>query len=368
MSEENLENQEVKEDESDYLQLFKSIIEKHKVKGKKVALFTHSFPDPDAVSSMMGLQFLLKKKYKLESDLFFNGSLSHPQQKAIKTLLDPGLIDVEEKGVYESDHYCLKVLLDTCVDNAGVGPLDVEFDLVIDHHPPNGSTLCPMINLRAGSCAGTVYHLIKELKVSFDEDEDYDCRVATAIMVGVFNDTDGFVADDTTNYEHEAFAETFPFRVPSAWKQIVKFKMPKSWIVKKAAAAQNASFDDGGEGLAIYGMGFLSEDATDLLAITADEMLLMSSVEVAITFAVIDGNRIEGCIRTINPSVSIPEVCHSLGIAKGGGGWGKTWKGRYCYPLGGFSIDPDEDEDINNRTWELIQDRETRRVFRHMQK
>ena len=39
--------------------------------GKRAALFTHACPDPDAIGSMLGISWLLKKCYDIDSDLFY---------------------------------------------------------------------------------------------------------------------------------------------------------------------------------------------------------------------------------------------------------------------------------------------------------
>jgi hypothetical protein len=78
---------------------------------------------------------------------------------------------------------------------------------------------------------------------------------------------------------------------------------------------------------------------------------------------VVDGNRIEGSVRTKASSVSVPALCQDL-AGKYGRGGGKLGKGAYRYDLAGASIDEDEDEDIKKKAWELFEKKETGRVFR----
>ena len=65
-----------------YLTKFSKLIQ-----GKRsVALFTHHGPDPDGIGSMMGLQWLFQK-FGIASQLFYDGTISHPQNMAMTNLL-----------------------------------------------------------------------------------------------------------------------------------------------------------------------------------------------------------------------------------------------------------------------------------------
>ena len=156
-------------------------------KPKRVAIFTHANPDPDAIGSMMGFQWLLYK-HEIESDLFFCGEFAHPQNQAMVNLLDPGLARVVN---YDSEIYDLNVLVDTVPNHAGLGDKTCTFDLVIDHHK---ETVDPdfkglFVNLKAGSASGTVCALLFKLGLEFEPDVETDSRVATALMVGIATDT-----------------------------------------------------------------------------------------------------------------------------------------------------------------------------------
>ena len=143
----------------------KIILDKTKDKSK-VAIFTHTSPDPDAIGSMMGMVWFLKKEFGLDSDCFYGGGISHPQNMAMCNLLEPGLRLFDE---YKENDYGIRVLVDTVPSNANVGDNQVEFDIVIDHHKENPvvSFKGLYINLAAGSACGTVFEIIKEFQSSF---------------------------------------------------------------------------------------------------------------------------------------------------------------------------------------------------------
>jgi nanoRNase/pAp phosphatase (c-di-AMP/oligoRNAs hydrolase) len=342
---------------------FRQIIERKKqeVPGKPFAVFTHAFPDPDAIGSMMGMSWLLNRGFGVDADLFYFGEVSHPQNTAILNLLDPQLKRVQEE--YDPTKYAGAILVDTIPINAGVGDLKVEFDIVMDHHKeiPNGGFSGLVVHNKTGSCCSIVFKMMRHFCQEnwFEDDNAGDSRVATAMIAGIVNDTDYMVSDDTTEMEFEAYSSLFEFRNPEALKNIIFFKRPKFWTDTKAAAAQNAEIDD--EGYAIVGLGLIPESQRDLIADMASEMVSWASVETAIVFALVGSERVEGSVRSQNNSLNVSEFCKRLGGRCGTGG-GKLAKGAYRYSLGGMSIDTDDDEETKRQTWELIRIRESKRI------
>ena len=49
---------------------------------QKVAIFTHPEPDPDAMGSCLGMQWLLKNKWGISSDIFMEGDYSSRRQNS----------------------------------------------------------------------------------------------------------------------------------------------------------------------------------------------------------------------------------------------------------------------------------------------
>jgi len=337
----------------------------------KAAIFAHSYPDPDAIGSMMGVAWMLQQAFGIESACFYHGEISHPQNKAMVNLLEPTLRRVDEE--YGSEKYDLHILVDTVPKNAGVGTVHkdcINFDVVIDHHKDsyvNGFKGF-FIHVKAGSCASIVFHMMESIVSKenwLNEDVDHDTKVATALIAGVVTDTEYMMSDDSTELEFEAFKKLFDFRDANSLRQIVFFKRPKSWIDLKACASNKAKIDE--EGYAIVGLGLIPESQRDIISDMADEMVSWASVETAIAFAVVGGERVIGSVRSSNASVNVSELCKRLGGKYGTGG-GKHGKGAYNYTLGGMTIDPDEDEDWQQKTWETYKDKEARRIAKLIRK
>lgn len=332
----------------------------------KIAIFTHPCPDPDAIGSQMGLAWLLRKAYEgVEVDCFYDGHLSHPQNQRMCNLLDP------ELKLYtdcQPDEYDLRVSVDTVPAHASC-PDDTTFDLVIDHHReiPNGGFKGLFLNLKGGSCCATIYQLIKAHGLVFEEDNDADSKVATALLVGIITDTEYQTSDDTTDLEHEAYRELFEYRNPAYLKEITRYKQPREWVQARACVAQKAH-DRIKDGVLIHGIGFITGSNRDLIAAVADEMLSWENVETALAFAVVDGDRIEGSVRSMNAALAVPTLCKELGHALGGSGGGKLGKGAYSYALGSCANDGEMDESIKEKLWEFINERELKRLTKTIKK
>jgi nanoRNase/pAp phosphatase (c-di-AMP/oligoRNAs hydrolase) len=332
----------------------------------KIALYTHPSPDPDAIGSQMGMAWLLRKAYdNVEVDCFYDGHISHPQNQRMVNLLDP---ELKLPAGSSPDTYDLRIVVDTVPSHAYPTMDGSIFDLVIDHHKeiPNGGFKGLFLNLKAGSCCATVYQLIKQHGVHFEEDNDADSKVATALLVGIITDTEYQTSDDTTDLEHEAYRDLFDFRNSAALKQITRFKQPREWVQARACVAQKAH-DRIKDGVLIHGIGFINGNNRDLIAAVADEMLSWENVETSVAFAVVDGDRIEGSVRSSNAALAVPQLCKELGGQYGGGG-GKLGKGAYYYSLGSCSLEGSDDDTTKEKMWEFVLERELKRVMKVIKK
>lgn len=331
----------------------------------KIAIFTHPSPDPDAIGSFMGLSWMFKKiNENVEIDCFYDGIISHPQNQRLVNLLDPELKLLSE---YVYGSYDITISVDT-IPNHVSSPDNIFFDLVIDHHKeqPDNKFKGFYLNLKTGSACSIIYNLIKQGNFSFEEDNDIDSKVATALLVGIVTDTEYQTSDDTTALDHKAYAELFEFRNSIALKQITKYKQPREWVEARANVAQKAH-DRIKDGVLVHGIGIIKSNNRDLIAVVADEMLSWENVETAVVFAIVDGSRVEGSIRSTNAALAVPSICKELGGIQGHGG-GKLGKGAYSFSLGSLSLDGENEDSSRDKLWDFLNDRETKRIFRILKK
>jgi nanoRNase/pAp phosphatase (c-di-AMP/oligoRNAs hydrolase) len=330
----------------------------------EVAIFTHKYPDPDAIASMMALKWPIQQISPIKIiSLIYDGTISHPQNQVMDNLLEPNMTKVEE--ITNLDRYTKFFLVDTIPSNAGIGQHKIDFDLVIDHHKEPAEQVAPQYyNIHAGSCAATIYQLIKHHGKQFDEDLETDQRIATAILVGIATDTEVLCSPETTTQDVHTWSELLDKRNPSVLQRIIKYGRPKLWVETKAAIIPKVQIHDG---LAIVGIGMFDSKHRDLISDIADDIKSWDEVHTAIVFAMLDGETLAGSIRSTNSGISVPSLCKTLGSNKRGQGGGKPGKGAYSYPLGGCSIEKIDDEEIAKKTWELFEMKESNRILKTIQ-
>lgn len=330
---------------------------------RRAAIFTHATPDPDALGSQVACALLLSSKYGVEVDCFVDGNISHPQNRVVVQLLDPHLINVKR---YKEEDYFLKILVDTVPEHAGVGPHEVKFDVVIDHHKVLPGELFKglLIHHHSGSCSAIIEELLYDYGIRFiDEDEEHQ-KVATGILAGILTDTDYLTKEDITARDFAAQQRMTHFADHAAVRKIVRFNWPMSWVKLMGVAINDHVVDSG---IAVVGLGMLDGEQHDAVAAIADFMLQWANVHTAVAFAFFDRQYISGCLRTVDNTVESHALCAQLGSEYGEGG-GKSFQGRYTKPLGAFCFELDEPDDVIERWWDLQRDREVRKILKVLNK
>lgn len=171
------------------------------LKGHRVFIQTHNFPDPDAIASAFALQFLLDK-FGIKTTICHHGfverttTMSMISEFGIKMTSDSDI-----KDMTDTDYI---ITVDSQKGNANI--LDLVGDEVacIDHHP----TFCPadykFKDIRiVGSCATIIADYFRQYKIDMPED------IATALLYGLKMDTHDFTRG-VTELDVQIYAYLFP--------------------------------------------------------------------------------------------------------------------------------------------------------------
>ena len=157
---------------------------KHLENEEKVYIQTHNFPDPDAIASAFGLQYLLEK-YGISSEIIYDGQLqSNPVERMISEL-GISIYHYSEVKMMQNSKI---VIVDGCKGNKNVTDLMGIKAAIIDHHQSICSEAAAYCDIRPdyGACSTIVSLYAKEAAIILSK------NVATALALGIHVDTNSF--------------------------------------------------------------------------------------------------------------------------------------------------------------------------------
>ncbi len=151
------------------------------IKGDKVFIQTHNFPDPDAAASAYGLQQLLLTK-GISSTICYKGKYGRGSTKNLVDMLDIQMVGMESLNMSENDEI---ILVDSQKGNANIIDLIGNEVICVDHHPTfeQAEYLFADIRPYVGACASII------ASYYFEENVEIPQNVATALMYGIKIDT-----------------------------------------------------------------------------------------------------------------------------------------------------------------------------------
>lgn len=249
---------------------FKDLIEY--VKGRRVYVQTHNFPDPDAIGSGFGLQELLGI-YGVESTLCYSGKIDRVNTQKMIELLEIDIYSKEELEE-EMDSDAPIILVDSQKGAGNVEDLVGDEIAAIDHHP----TVRPIEYYYKdvqilGSCATIVAGYYDEFGIKPGR------MAATAMLYGLHMDTDGF-SRGVKEKDIRAFEFLHKYADLTIIDRLLHSQMELKDLRAYGAAISNITVFDR---VGIAYMSFPCPDA--LIAITCDFLLSLDVVELAIVYS-----------------------------------------------------------------------------------
>jgi len=312
----------------------------------RVAIFIHDSPDPDAMGSARAIQWILTKKFKIQSQVFYCGDISHPQNKTMVNILDLRLFKFEE---YKSDDFQKIIAVDCTEKNC---PCKEDIDIVFDHHRVASTVLISQI-ASVGSTCTLVWELIQKLNIEFEDELDQD--IATALFTGIRVDTQELISENTTDRDFEAFknlsheinrkklASIIDYPLPSYFfdleKELNKVNQEGEYINQKT------------DGSCFVGcIGVTTPNRRDAIPMLSDKTVRMEGIETAVIFGVV-GDHVVASIRSHNTSLDVNSFAQTI-FGKNYAG-GKLGSAGANVPLGILSFN-DSPENVKIIIWEAI--------------
>lgn len=319
---------------------------------KKICIVLQHTPDPDAIGSALGLEWLLECRYGLQCDIFYSGQISHPQNQTEINVLD---VRLKHKDDFEHDSYSTFLTVDTVPHNTGFENLISKWHAVFDHHHIDMDL--EFVDIRhTGSCSAIIWDYIQYFELDFETERGV--LAATALLFGIVNDTHHLLTENVSDLDLKAHAEMIQYIDRKKFQNIIQHPLPPYLFELRARAAKNMVNE---ASILISYLGILTEKRRDALPIIADEFLRMEGVETVVVFAMIEGT-IDASVRSRNSSVNVNQFCQKVFGEKAGG---KQGTGGAKVPLG-FLHSPDDDTELKEKLSEFVRDTLTKRIIKHL--
>lgn len=314
-------------------------------KENEINVIVHSFPDPDAISSAIAAQQVIKLTNHKPGKIYYSGEISHPQNRSMLTLLDIEMINYEEEPF---DPGSPAVLVDTNTvgpqsNQGNISPSDVKVLAVFDHHKGKHPRGVDVDCRPVGSTAAIMWDYLHSLHYDFDADDGK--KMATALIVGISTDTATLTSDTVSDLDFEAYRFLIQKLNRQILVSIMEYPVPPYLfdLRQRAFMEENKRVEDS---TVVSGVGVISQSKRDAIPIIADEFLRMAGVTLSVVFAVVD-DQIDISVRSKNVTVDVGMFLQKVF----GAGGGKQGAGRAQIPLGFFHITNTE---IQGQVWEVV--------------
>lgn len=173
-------------------------------KSYNIIITSHISPDGDAIGSMLGLHYFIKKKFNKKSTMFINGGINNNLKflEGSDDILryDDRLMEniIAADLIFVLDLNDLKRLKEA----GDAVSMSNAYKIMIDHHiEPKGFADLELLDTNATSTGELVFKLIESLNGKFDK------RISNALYTAIMTDTGSFRFERTTAFTHQMIAK-----------------------------------------------------------------------------------------------------------------------------------------------------------------
>lgn len=275
------------------------------LKGHKVYLQTHNFPDPDALASAFGMQVFLKT-HNVETTICYAGKI---EKNSTKRMLDEFGIEAvhidDIKNMSELDYI---VTIDSQKYNSNITDFIGDEVGCIDHHPTMIPCAYQYSDIRiCGACSSIVTSYFVESNTTLD------VNTATALLYGLKMDTDSFNRG-VTDFDIEMFGYLHKIADNQIIRNLFNSNMEIEDLHAYGEAIRNIQIYEN------VGFAKITFDCPDaLIAMISDFILDLDVVEFSVVYATRDGGY-KFSVRNEKSSYHAGSITQKALEGLGGGG------------------------------------------------
>lgn len=333
-------------------------------RGETHIVAIQDFPDPDAISSALAYRELARR-FEIETDIVYEGQISHPENLALVNLLEIEVTRFSDELRF--DRYDAAVFVDNQGATTRLTPrlraAGIPTLAVIDHHEPTDLLDPIFADVRPVGAAATIFveYLQSGVFCQLEPTNPHHVQLATALMHGLHSETDGFIRATRAEYEAAAYLSRY-LDVDLLERVLCVQKSRGTMDTIRTALARRVIR----AGLSVAGVGFIRWADRDAIPQAADFLLTEENVHTAVVYGIVrdDGGReiVSGSLRTNNATLGVDAFLkRALGTDPQGRpyGGGRSRAGGFEIPVG-FLAGGGDDRDYREMKWTLF-DRQIRR-------
>ncbi len=152
----------------------------------KFAIIVHNNPDPDAISSAMGLKEIAAS-VGVKAEILYKGEIGHHENKAFVNLLD---VELDQSKDFKPSDYKKIAMIECSVPGVNnLLPPNTQVSIVIDHHQADiDEVKAEYVDIRPniGATASIMTKYLQDLEIPIKTE------LATALLYGIKVDTNDF--------------------------------------------------------------------------------------------------------------------------------------------------------------------------------
>jgi nanoRNase/pAp phosphatase (c-di-AMP/oligoRNAs hydrolase) len=337
-------------------------------RGERHVVAIQDFPDPDAISC--GLAYReIARVFEIQTDILYEGMISHPENLALVNLLEIDLTAYREGIPLEGyqaavfvDNQGTTTRLAARLKEAGVPTL-----AVIDHHDPQDLLDPVFSDIRPVGASATQFaeYLASGELLELDATNHAHLNLATALMHGLHSETKGFIHARRPEY---AAAEFLSHVLdPELLERVLCVQKSHGTMdtIQQALARRVIR-----GGISLAGVGYLRWADRDAIPQAAEFLMSEENVHTAIVYGIVrrDEGRevVSGSMRTANATLGVDSYLkRALGKDVRGRffGGGRSRAGGFEIDLG-FLASATEDPEERQAKWDLLDRQVRRRLLR----
>lgn len=300
---------------------FAALLDGHR--GETHVIAIQDYPDPDAISSALTYR-ALAERYDIESEIVYEGRVSHQENLALIHVLEISLTRFTDalplqryQGAVYIDNQGTTTQLTERLAEANVPPV-----AIIDHHAPQGLLEAEFTDIRPVGAAATIMtdYLRSGEILTLERDNESHLYLATALVHGLRSETNGFIRAGPEEFLAAAYLS--PHTDPQLLESILRVQRSRGTMEVIHIALTDRVVRGG---FSIAGVGYLRHADRDAIPQATDFLLTEENVHTAIVYGILlgEGERevVVGSVRTSKLTMDVDQFLKTS--------LGTDFRGRY---------------------------------------